>query len=116
MAEQETCTWIGKSGTKYLYYVYPRHPNINDGQDGNYIYAKKNAEGLWVPVYIGEGALAKRATPDHHRIECIDSKGASHVHLHLNANKGTRRAEEADLLANYTNALAPSGCNLSATG
>lgn len=42
MATQETCVWIGKSGTKYNHYIYPRHPNLNEGQDGNYIYAKKN--------------------------------------------------------------------------
>ncbi len=116
MANQETCTWVGRSGTKYTYYVYPRHPSINEGQDGNYIYAKKNCDGCWVPVYLGEGDLSKRATPDHHRIHCIDSHGATHVHLHLNAKKEDRRAEEKDLLANYTDALAPNGCNLSPTG
>jgi hypothetical protein len=116
MANQETCTWVGKSGTRYTYYVYPRHPNLNEGQDGNYIYAKKNSDGRWVPVYMGEGDLAKRATSDHHRIRCIDSKGATHVHLHLNAKKEDRRAEEQDLLANYVNALSPEGCNVSPTG
>jgi hypothetical protein len=110
--------WLNERPTRFIFshYVYPRHPAINDGQDGNYIYAKKNAEGRWVPVYIGEGALAMRATPDHHRIKCIDSKGATHVHLRLNSNKDVRRAEETDLLANYTNALAPNGCNLNPTG
>ena len=72
MANQETCAWIGKSGTRYTYYIYPRHPNINEGQDGNYIYSKKNQEGRWVPVYIGQGDLSKRATGDHHRIKCIE--------------------------------------------
>src|SRR6266403_1918357 len=71
---------IGKSGAKYTYYVYARHPNINEGQDGNYIYAKKNRDGLWLPVYIGQGDLSKRATADHHRIRCIDLKLATHVH------------------------------------
>jgi len=116
MANQETCTWVGISGTKYTYYVYPRHPNINDGQDGNYIYAKKNGDGYWVPVYMGEGDLSRRATADHHRIGCIDSKGATHVHLRLNAKYEDRRAEEQDLLANYTNALTPYGCNVCPTG
>jgi hypothetical protein len=116
MANQETCTWIGKTGQKYLYYVYPRGPSINAGQDGNYIYAKKNAQGRWVPIYLGEGDLSKRASTDHHRAQCIDLKGATHVHLHLNPTKDSRRAEEKDLLANYTNALAPQGCNLSPTG
>jgi hypothetical protein len=91
-------------------------PTFNEGQNGNYIYAKKNQAGYWVPVYMGEGDLSKRATPDHHRIRCIDSKGATHVHLHLNAKNEDRRAEEQDLLANYINALTPDGCNVSPTG
>jgi hypothetical protein len=115
MANQETCTWSGVSGQKYQYYVFPRHPNIAPA-DGNYIYAKKNAEGRWVPIYIGEGDLSKRASSDHHRIECIDLKQATHVHMHLNPTKAARRNEEQDLLKNYTNALAPYGCNLSPTG
>jgi hypothetical protein len=96
MANQETCVWIGKSGTRYTYFVYQRHPSINEGQDGNYIYARKNESGLWVPVYIGQGDLSKRATTDHHRLRCIDSKGATHVHLHLNALKEDRVFEERD--------------------
>jgi hypothetical protein len=116
MANEETCNWIGESGQKYTYYVYPRHPNITPGQDGNYIYARKNAQGLWVPIYMGEGDLSQRASTNHHRTACIDLKGATHVHLRLNPSKESRRAEEMDLLANYKNALAPEGCNLSPTG
>jgi hypothetical protein len=116
MANQETCTWTGKSGRKYTYYVFPRHPSVNSGQDGNYIYSKKNVHGQWVPVYVGEGDLSKRASTDHHRTQCIDLKGATHVHLRLNPSKENRRTEEQDLLANYTNALTPNGCNISPTG
>jgi hypothetical protein len=116
VTSQPTCTWTGASGADYLYFIYPRHPEINAGQDGNYIYAKKNSEGKWVPVYIGEGDLSKRATSDHHRMTCIDSKNATHVHLRINGRKEDRRAEERDLLARYTNAHVPSGCNVSKTG
>jgi hypothetical protein len=116
MATQETCTWTGASGKQYLYYVFPRHPVINDGQDGNYVYAKKNLQGQWVPVYFGQGDLSKRATPDHHRIGCIDTKSATHVHLRLNATKTDRLAEEQDLLGHYTNAYAPHGCNVKLGG
>jgi hypothetical protein len=112
MANQETCNWPGASGAKYLYYVYPRHPSINSGQDGNYIYARKNQQGQWVPVYIGQGDLSTRATTNHHQIACIDSKAATHVHLHLNAGKKERLAEEQDLLAHFTNAYDPNGCNV----
>jgi hypothetical protein len=45
VANQETCTWIGRSGQKYTYYVFPRHPSVNPGQDGNYIYSKKTLRG-----------------------------------------------------------------------
>jgi hypothetical protein len=108
----ETCDWIGGSRKNYTYYIWPRHPVLDENQMGNYIYAKTNEKGLWVPIYIGQGDLALRATKDHHRIECIDKKGATHVHLHLNAQEKDRLAEERDLLANYTNAYAPNGCNV----
>ena len=99
MADAQTCVWQGVSGVKYTYYVYPRHPSINAGQDGNYIYAKIE-NNSWVPVYFGQGELSVRATGNHHQIECIDSKRATHVHLHVNKAEADRLAEERDLLAN----------------
>ena len=117
MAEQ-TCTWTGASGTNYTYYVYPRGTSIN-AANGNYVYTKLNGQNQWVPVYFGEGDLSKRAGSaggDHHRKTCIDSKSATHVHMHLNATESARRAEEKDLLARYKNALVPDGCNVSPTG
>jgi hypothetical protein len=116
MAAQETCTWIGASGTKYTYYIHPRHPQINPDQLGNYIYAKKNGDGLWMPVYIGEGDLSVRCSTSHHQHTCIDSKGATHVHMHLNPNEANRLAEETDLLKRYLNAYAPGGCNVKVGG
>ncbi|MGA9137925.1 MAG: hypothetical protein WBZ39_08330 [Methylovirgula sp.] len=118
MAEEkhDTCDWIGASGKSYTYYIWPRHPDLKPDQPGNYIYAKLNEKGLWVPVYVGQGDLAVRATEDHHRVECIDSKGATHVHLHLNAKEADRLAQEQDLLANYTNAYVPQGCNVKKGG
>jgi len=113
--ETQTCDWPGASGKTYRYFVYQRHPSINQGQDGNYVYAKL-VNNQWVPVYFGEGDLSSRATSDHHKTDCIDRKGATHVHLHLNARKEDRRAEERDLLANYPQAYAPTGCNVKEGG
>jgi hypothetical protein len=113
--ERTTCDWPGASGTKYKYWVYERHPKINEGQDGNYIYAKIE-NNTWQPVYIGEGDLSKRATSDHHRTACIDKKQATHVHVHTNGTKESRRAEERDLLANFPQAYAPTGCNVKEGG
>ena len=116
MADHPTCVWIGASGAKYTYHVWPRHPDIGANQDGNYIYAKTNAQGQWVPVYIGQGDLSVRTTKNHHRAKCIDTKGATAVHVHLNAKEADRLAEEKDLLANYSQAYEPTGCNVKEGG
>jgi len=111
MAEHPTCTWTGKSGTPYTYYVHKLPTTFDPDQDGNYIYAKKNAEGKWAPIYIGQGDLADRVSDDHHQAACIARKGATHVHVHLNRTEEDRTTEEADLLARFTNAFKPTGCN-----
>lgn len=111
-----TCKWIGASGAEYLYYIHPRDEDITAGQMGNYIYSKENAEGKWVPIYIGEGDLCDRCNDSHHQISCIDGKGATHVHMHLNDDESSRNAEESDLLARYTNAYTPDGCNVKPGG
>ena len=116
MADIPTCTWIGATGTRYVYLIYPRHPSFTAGQDGNYIYARHEANNTCEPVYIGQGDLSARATKDHHQIECIDSKSATHVHVHLNKNETDRLAEEKDLLANYPQAYVPKGCNVKKGG
>ncbi len=111
MANSEKCTWVGDSGTEYSYFVHALPVNFDPNQSGNYIFSKKNDRGKWVPIYIGEGDLAERVNDNHHQAACIVRKGATHVHVHLNANKASRKAEEEDLLARYTNAYTPSGCN-----
>src|ERR1700732_3833662 len=111
MSERPKCTWSGESGTAYTYYIYSLPAGFEAGQDGNYIYSRKNDQGKWVPVYIGEGDLAERISNDHHQAACIGRKGTTHVHVHLNQSERDRTAEEADLLARYTNSYKPNGCN-----
>ena len=106
-----SCVWQGRSGTRYTYKIWKLPVSLRTGQDGNYIYAKRNREGQWVPVYIGEGDLGERSGPGHHKADCIRRKGATHFHCHLNSDAAARRVEEADLLSRFTNAYAPSGCN-----
>ncbi len=111
MAEQPKCTWTGESGTGYEYFIHELPVTFSANQDGNYIFSKKNDEGRWVPIYIGQGDLAERISDDHHQADCIKKKRATHIHVHLNKKEKDRTAEENDLLANYTNAYAPHGCN-----
>lgn len=110
------CTWNGVSGTGYKFSIFAIPTSLNAGQDGNYIYAGRNAEGQWIPIYIGEGDLAERSGSGHHKADCIRQKGATHFHCHLNGDQHARRQEEADLLGYYTNAFVPHGCNEQATG
>jgi hypothetical protein len=112
----DTCFWKGVSGQSYNFSVFPRGTKIQSGVMGNYIYARKNIQGYWVPVYIGQGDLSIRANDNHHRIDCIDQKGATHVHLLGNQVEKDRFAVERDLLGYFTNAYAPSGCNIKVGG
>ena len=111
-----TCNWKGASADLYTYHIHKLPVNFDSGQIGNYIYAKLNSDNKWVPIYIGEGELCDRCSDQHHRADCIGRRGATHVHAHLNADEDDRLAEEQDLLARYTNAYAPSGCNIKQGG
>lgn len=112
---EEICYWTGESGANYVYHVYERQPDV-PSRPGNYIYALKNQEGLWAPVYIGQGDLAVCAAADPQRMACIDAKGATHLHLRLNGAEEERRSEAEDLLRRYVNAHHPHGCNCGLDG
>ena len=111
MVDHSTCTWTGASGKKYIYQIRTRHPQLTPNEPGNYIYAKRDQHGRWLPIYIGQGNLTQRAAVDAHSIACIDAKGATHVHLHVNYDQGDRLEEVKDLLANFSQAFVPDGCN-----
>jgi hypothetical protein len=102
--------WTGASATTYTYEVHPLPVTFSPNQCGNYIYAKI-VDNAWCPIYIGEGDLRDRISVNHHQAENIAKKLATHVHVHLNATEDARTSEEADLLANYSQAYAPNGCN-----
>ncbi len=101
--------WTGASGEKYAYWSHALPVSFSSGQDGNYIFAKI-VNNVWVPIYIGQGDLHDRVNdPTHYT--CATGKGATHVHAHTTATEAARIAEERDLLAGYSQAYAPTGCN-----
>jgi len=110
MAEIPTCDWRGRSGQVYQFYIYALPASFAENQPGNYIYTKRDSAGNWVPIYIGQGDLNDRAN-NHHQSLCIRQKGGTHFHCHKNSSEQNRLNEEADLLANYTQAYQPVGCN-----
>jgi len=107
----QQCVWPGRSGTQYRYYVYALPVSFVADNEGNYIYSRLHG-GFWIPIYVGEGNLSDRVGPSHHRAECIRSKGATHVHVHVNADPNARSREESDILANFVQAYSPVGCNV----
>ncbi len=116
MADSPTCTWTGASGTDYTYYIHELPVSFKQAY-GNYIYSKTSTKpNRWLPIYIGEGDLSDRISSGHHRADCIEKKGATHVHVHTTSSKEKGQTEEQDLLANYTNAYEPTGCNVKQGG
>ena len=111
MIERARHQWQGASGATYGYYIYDIQQTFEDKQDGNYIYAKADRNHRWQPIYIGQGDLGQRVGSGHHKAASIRSKGATHVHVHLQANEPARLSEERDLLARFAQAYAPEGCN-----
>lgn len=115
MANHASSTWTGASGMEYVYQVctYPVSdpPEIGANEPGNFIYAKRDAQRRWIPIFFGRGDLTQVGAFDPQKIKCIESKDATHVHVRVNFDKESRIAEVKDLLANFPQALAPDGCN-----
>ncbi len=110
MAERPIINWTGVSGKQCKYYIWELPVNFSENQCGNCIYSRMNKNNRWVPIYIGQGNQRDR-TENHHETACIKSRGATHIHVHLNSLKENRLEEERDLLANYSRAYQPTGCN-----
>jgi hypothetical protein len=101
MAEAPTIDWAGKSGKNYRYWIYPFWPNLK-AQAGNYVFAKEISPGRWLPVYVGETGDLSERFGDHHKIAEARRQGATHIHVHLNADGAqARRNEESDLIARW---------------
>ena len=99
MADQ--ISWPGKSGKKYRYGIYSME-TLWKSQPGNYIFAKKTSSGKWTPVYIGETDNLADRLPGHEKLSCVRRNGGTQIHAHTNSGGArARRAEEADLLANF---------------
>ena len=105
-----TVNWTGESGKKYNFYIrkLPNRPPNKD-ERGNYIFCKVS-NGYYSPIYIGEGKLQERYDAAIAE-KCVNSKGATHYHVHLNSDQAARKTEESDLIAGNTQCEWPNGCN-----
>ena len=106
----DTFNWRGASGSTYTYHIRSLSWIPDPGQDGNYIFAKL-VNGYWHAVYVGQGDLRNRRDAAI-RDGCVNRKGATHYHVHLNNDVAARRAEESDIIAGNPECVAPVGCNV----
>lgn len=98
--EAPTILWEGRSGKQYRYWIYPIGTTFS-AVGGNYIFSKETRPGYWTPIYIGQTADLSVRFDNHHKMPCIKSHGATHIHVHRNDLERDRLAEEADLLAKW---------------
>lgn len=106
--------WIGASGFEYIFHAYERGEAI-PSRPGIYIYGKQDAQGVWSPVYMGQGDLSV-CCGDPDLLARIVARGATHIHMRLCSSASERETELADLLERYLNAFEPVGCNVAASG
>lgn len=90
-----TVSWMG-----YDFNVYSPDVYWND-VPGVYIFTGRNAEGLWVPVYIGQTNSFKNRLPSHERWLSARGHGATHVHARVEYNEATRQSIETELIRGF---------------
>jgi hypothetical protein len=101
MAEPSKIIWTGKSGVEYTYYIYKWETTFK-AEPGNYCFAKETKPNFYTPLYFGETGDLSTRFADHHKWDCAERQGATHIHVHTNSVEKVRRAEEADLVAKWS--------------
>ena len=99
--------WKGASGNSYPYQAV-EIGSIPNTAYGNYIFARRDADGRWEAIYIGQGDLSVRTDlAQHHMRDLIQRRGATHVHFRENPSLPDRMIERADLLDSNPGAYQP---------
>lgn len=110
MSYHPTHEWNGASGRKYAYIVHSLPPEVEPGQSGNYIFAKRTPNGWW-PIYIGHGEFSTALAQDADRAAKIADMHSATLHIHADVDPAERDGEVADILAANPEAYEPHGCN-----
>ncbi len=98
---QPTINWPGQSGREYTYKIYSLSTEFKR-LPGNYVFARENTPGKFLPVYIGETSDLSERFDNHHKMPCIRKHGATHICVHTSsADEEIRRAEEDDLITKW---------------
>ena len=107
MSSHGKIKWKGISVKEYTYEIFSKSSTFSPDQEGNYIFAKQTITG-WDAVYIGQGDLATR-TQDKAHLDCVNNKGFSHYHVHINNSEIDRKHEEEDMIEGNLECLSENG-------
>jgi hypothetical protein len=99
MSSIGTLTLTGKSGKTYLFNIYILNSTFVKA-GGLYLFTKK-VDITHHFIYIGRTEDLSSRFTDHHKQECIDGKGATHICIHWLDGKDALINAETDLLAAY---------------
>jgi hypothetical protein len=100
-AAPSAVSWVGASGKHYPYHAYPITTSFR-AMPGNFIYAKRDEAGTWIPVYIAQTRDLHQRLEGHVLVETAREHGATHIHAHYDtAGQATRCREERDLIERW---------------
>jgi hypothetical protein len=92
-------TWRGASGKEYAYWVYPIQSLLDD-VPGNFVCARLEDTGEWVPVYVGQTSRLRRCLRSAEERWCVRVGRATHIHVRIDhRDEAIRQAEVDDLVA-----------------
>jgi hypothetical protein len=92
---------MGSSGRAFAYWIYELPGPADLSARGNFIFARIDEDGSWLPVFIGQGAIGALGIESPRLWRSILNKGATHVHFHRSGMSTARVTEVSDLLVRY---------------
>src|SRR5262245_66267554 len=96
---QETLTFVGRSGAKYLFHVYPWGTEFK-AVGGVYSILRHDADGYAV-IYVGQTRDLSERFDDHHKEECFSRNRKTHLAAMVEESERQRLMIEQDLIASY---------------
>lgn len=100
MAAADKVTVKGLSGTQYDFDVYPWGTEFKP-TGGLYLVLKKQPDGRYAILYIGQTGNLSERFDNHHQSACFTRNGKTHIAVRGEGSEQRRLAIETDLIRNY---------------
>jgi len=92
---QQIANWLSND-----FHVYGPGTSWNN-VGGIYIFTRLNAQGLWLPLYVGKTESFADRLPNHERWQEAMRRGATHIHAKAVRQAASRDQLERDLIQAY---------------